>query len=37
MLVSQENFVKVHRDIDFVVRKVAEPSAIGANRIGQQR
>jgi len=37
MLVSQENFVKVHGDIDLVVGEVAKPSSVRANCIGQQR
>ena len=35
MLVSEENFVKVHGNVDFVVGEIVEPSTIGSNRIGQ--
>jgi hypothetical protein len=37
MLVSEEDFVKVHRDRDFIVREIAKPSAIGTDGVGQQR
>ncbi len=37
MLVSQDDFVEVHRDGNFIVSKISKPSAVGFHSVYQQR